>query len=324
MYTGDKMSEDRGIGSMAGLTLMEVKCLEAIHLHGSQRAASRSLGIGVAAFHRHLKAAEERTGLKLTRAHANSTGLTWVGKTLVGMMDPSPLFTENLEADVSEHHDGMEVVRIGVTNVSRDRAFHALSGMKSSSALVNVIVADDHLNLQMLTKGLLDGVVLDDPSVLTRAVGTVFDELSANASVVFTDELVYIDRGREHMLSGLGPERMGYRYLQMNNIKYSIAGKAFDMDTLFGSGKSFFINRTLFESVVSRGAPFSDALKDVDEIPAGMLAHTVTAAFYPARCLLMHIELRLSPEMYVDMASIRSTHQFLFDALIERMRALGQ
>ena len=96
------------------------------------------------------------------------------------------------------------------------------------------------------------------------------------------DALLWVDRGKEFALFRYGPQRLGFEYLEQQQIPYEVVRFISESDSLLDSKLSFFINeslalrkgftrRSLSTSIISDYAIMGVVHEDSESKVAGVL-----------------------------------------------------
>jgi molybdate transport repressor ModE-like protein len=233
------------------VTSHNIEVLKAVYEKGSQKQAARSLGISVPVLHRYLRRMEQRIGVRLLATSPSGTSLTEEGERIV-------LEYAALRARVRKG----ESVVVGGTMITEELLLSALSRI-DRTGIYDLVISDDERNLQDFRAGLMDIVVLDDPLYVYELEGVKWEEIA-------DDELVHVDRGPNHFRFKYGAQRLGFKFLDSQGVKYKVKGTVRYLPYLIGSNLSFFINHSLLSR---RGI----RLKSATEMK--VLAHKIIAVY---------------------------------------------
>jgi molybdenum-dependent DNA-binding transcriptional regulator ModE len=223
--------------------------LKAVYEEGSQKRASERLEISVPVLHRYLRRMEKRVGVDLLLTSSSGTTLTAEAESIV-------LEYSALSARI---RTGKSLV-VGGTIVTEELLLSALSKV-DKTGMYDLIISDDDRNLRDFRSGLMDLVVVDDPLHVYDLEGVMWDEVAE-------DNLVHMVRGPNYMRFRYGAQRLGYKHLDDQGIRYKVKGTVPFLPDLIGSNLSFFIN----QSLLSRKGIKLKGATDVK-----MLAHKIFA-----------------------------------------------
>ncbi|MDD1773661.1 MAG: LysR family transcriptional regulator [Methanomassiliicoccales archaeon] len=233
------------------ITPHSLDVLKAVYEEGSQKRAAGRLGISVPVLHRHLHRMEQRIGARLLITSPSGTGLTEEGERIV--LEYSALRTRVRTG---------ESVVVGGTIITEELLLSALSKIDRTGKY-DLVISDDERNLRDFRAGLMDLVVLDDPLFVYELEGVRWEEVA-------DDELVHVDRGQNYLRFKYGAQRLGFRFLDSEGIKYKVKGTVRYLPYLVGSNLSFFVNHSLLSRKGIR-------LKRATEMK--VLAHKIIAVY---------------------------------------------
>lgn len=228
-----------------------LEVLKAVYEEGSQKRAANRLGISVPVLHRYLHRMEQRTGTQLLVTSPSGTGLTREGESIVA----------EYSALRNRIKTGESVV-VGGTIVTEELLLSALSKIDRTEKF-DLVISDDERNLRDFRAGLMDLIVLDDPLFVYELEGVSWEEIA-------DDELVHVDKGPNYLRFKYGAQRIGFKSLDDQRIKYKVKGTVRYLPYLIGSNLSFFVNRSLLSR---RGIRIRSATE------SKVLAHKIIAVY---------------------------------------------
>lgn len=208
------------------ITDMQMRVLLSVERTGSQNLAAKELGISTPVLNKYLKEAERNCGMGLTSKDRRGTVLSMEGKEVVNAYKQ---FFERLKTAEAA---------IGCTPISQPlvlKAFPAVEKERTHS----LIVTDDITNIFLLKSGLVGFAVFDDPIFVYE------NEEGYEVHDIAADRLVHVPRGRNYIRFAYGAQRIGFRYLQSQNIEHRVVGFTRDQDILVNSKCSYFMNESL-------------------------------------------------------------------------------
>jgi len=244
--------------SDALITNRELEILLAIQEHGSQNKAAHALEISVPVLNRRLKRLSEKVGVPLVETNPLRTRLTVQGKQLL-----------ELQRRLTSRLDDEQDMIIAATPILEETLRKALPG----EALL--LISNDEHNVRMFKGGALSLLILDDPEYLLDLTDKVYKDLVGRIIEIGQDTLLHVRRSPQYIRYGFGAQRLGFRYLEANNLEYEIKEVTLDVTRLFDSGLSFFLNKSLFDGYRDRGMITQSMLSDseMEEI----LVHSLNA-----------------------------------------------
>jgi molybdenum-dependent DNA-binding transcriptional regulator ModE len=240
------------------ITQRELDILVALRENGTQNKAARALGISVPVFNKRLKGLEKKLDIKLVDADPLRSRLTKEGHAL---LEERKRLTSRLV-----DREGMV---IGATPILEDRLRTLLTGEGL------LIISNDEHNVQMFKRGEMDLLFVDDPEFLLELTDKAYKDLVGRIVEVGRDKLLHFRKGEEYIQYGYGAQRLGFRYLESQGQEFDIMEKTLDVNHLFRSGYSFFINKSLFDQFLDRGLITEEIMDEYDE--EEILMHSINA-----------------------------------------------
>ncbi|MCK5561490.1 MAG: hypothetical protein KAJ51_12885, partial [Thermoplasmata archaeon] len=107
----------------------------------------------------------------------------------------------------------------------------------------SISINSDEQNLKSLYLGRADLVIFDDPNYAIEFEGSPEDKILIVD--IFRDTLFHVDNGPKYVRYKYGAQRLGFRYLDSEQIKYESLYEVSSHKHLLSSGKSLFINQSL-------------------------------------------------------------------------------
>lgn len=209
------------------LTDRQMQVILALERTGSQNLAARELGISTPVLNKYLRGAEKDCKILLATKSRKGTVLSSEGKDVVAA------YRESFERLKKRNRTA-----IGCTLISENMVLGAMPDIEKEWN-ISMLVADDITNIFLLKSGLIDMAIFDDP------LFTYENEEGYEVHELATDTLLHIRKGKSYLRFTYGAQRIGYRYLQSQNIEHRIVGFTRNMETLLNSKCSFFINESL-------------------------------------------------------------------------------
>ena len=163
------------------LTPRQLEVLKAVYEEGSQNKAAQRLGISTPVLHRYLAQIEGKIGAPLTSAGPTGTRLNQEGERIA---------LEHIA--LSRRMDRGRGTVVGGTVVSEELLLSALTNADPEGS-VDLIISDDERNLQDFQAGLMDLVMLDEPSLglaplLVREIFDIILKINAEGKTVLLVE----------------------------------------------------------------------------------------------------------------------------------------
>ena len=115
----------------------------------------------------------------------------------------------------------------------------AVSELERDGVGFNVVVSDDNHNRELAWVRGLDLVLFDDPQNVYE-----FEDKGEHFDI-FEDHLAHIENGNKYVKFRFGAQRIGFKYLDLNNVEYTVISNVSDVNELINSNYSYFINRSL-------------------------------------------------------------------------------
>ncbi|WP_400208379.1 LysR family transcriptional regulator [Candidatus Methanomassiliicoccus intestinalis] len=235
----------------AALTPRQIEVLIAIYEEKSQNKAAAKLGISVPVLHRYLGQIEQKTGVKITESCATGTKFTAEGLRII---NEYLLLDKRLEK--------RDFLNVRGTPISQELLMKALSTVDPEGKC-DLLISDDRKNIADLQTGLADLIILDDPLYLFEAEDFAW-------ATIGEDRLLHEDRGERYAYFKYGAQRIGFRYLDSQEIPYRIERVFTSVPALIDSGLSFFINESM---ALRRGLAIKSSTS------AEQLVHEITAVY---------------------------------------------
>jgi molybdenum-dependent DNA-binding transcriptional regulator ModE len=237
------------------LTAHQMQILaELAHTH-SQTQAAANLGISVPVLHRHLKSLTAKLALELVTTTPNGTWLTNAGR---GILRIYNRYQEMLKPE--------ESIKLCCTPITHELLLDTISIFEAEGKKYIVSVNDDVQNLKELYLGHADLVLFDDPNFAIEFEDSPEEKILIVD--IFQDTLVHANHGRKYIKYKYGAQRLGFRYLDAENTKYSILYETSSLNHILNQDKSYFIN----QSILKRNN--SEISSDID---LNMFVHPILA-----------------------------------------------
>jgi len=214
------------------VTAHQMQILSEIAQTHSQTQAALNLGISVPVLHRHLHSLKEKLGSELIITSPNGTWLTDAGRVVLRIYNK---YREMLEPE--------KWVTICCTPITNKLLEEALIDFEIAGNKYKISVNDDIYNLKSLYLGRADLVLFDDPNYAIEFEGSPDDKILTID--IYRDTLVHQKKGNKYIRYKFGAQRLGFRFLDVENKRYKILYEISNFDHLIKSGKSFFINQSL-------------------------------------------------------------------------------
>ncbi|HTY46976.1 MAG TPA: LysR family transcriptional regulator [Methanomassiliicoccales archaeon] len=219
------------------MTPRQLEVLLAVYSQGSQRKAAEKLGLAVPVLHRYLAQTEAKCRTKLLQASPVGTVLTEEGKEVAREY-----------AALLERMKISESVVVGGTILTEELLLGVVSAL-DSEAKYDLVISDDERNLKDFKAGLMHVVLLDDPLGAYEMEDVRFEEVAE-------DRLLHVDHGPSYVRFKYGAQRIGFRHLDFEGVKYSVEGTTRSLTSLLKGNRSFFINESL---ALRKGAKITSA-----------------------------------------------------------------
>ena len=210
------------------LTVRQLEALVAISKTRSQTQASKELGISTPVLHRYIKRAEKELGFPLIHTTHLNTGLTPEASKIIKAYKRYILST-------ARHSNPA----VACTPITQNLLLESLSGLEKEGRIFDVYIGDDRTNLRLLDAGTVDLVIFDDPLNVYEYEGN-FDHRG-----IGFDSLIHVYRSKSYVKFRYGAQRIGFEHLKSKSIEYCILHSISDVNLLFESKESFFINQSL-------------------------------------------------------------------------------
>lgn len=208
------------------LTERQARAVTALYLNGTQRAAARALGISAPVLSRHLRQVETKAGAAIMDGGARGTVLNELGERIA---------KEHLalQGKLRERQS----MAVACTPLTEEMLMQALNSADPKGE-VDAIIADDRHNVADFKAGLLDLVLLDDPLYAYESDGASWEELGQ-------DRLLHVRRGEDYAAFRYGPQRLGFRSLEMEKATFRVIRTYSSVGALTRSGLSYFVSEGL-------------------------------------------------------------------------------
>ena len=234
------------------VTHRQLEALESVSRNGSMSAAAKEMGVTVPVVHRYIANIESAAGEPVTKSTPSGTVLTDAGR------DICRRFTE-CDARCRDDH-GYTVCCSPVTS---DLVTSVFSSLRMTD--VELVVSDDVHNIRMLTEGLSDFAIIDDPLYLFD-----IDDYGFEADEIGNMGMVYVDNGPSFIRYKYGAQRVAFMFLDTAHRKYTIDAETYSLSEMLGSNKSFFVDEFL---LARKGLRLKSA------VDPKVLRHTITAVY---------------------------------------------
>ena len=126
-------------------------------------------------------------------------------------------------------------------------------------------MSDDVHNIRMLTEGLADLAVVDDPLYLFD-----IDDYGFDADEIGNMGMVFVDNGPSFIRYKYGAQRVAFMFLDTARRQYTVDAETYSLSEMLGSNKSFFVDEFMLSR---RGLRLKSA------VDPKVLRHAVTAVF---------------------------------------------
>lgn len=214
------------------VTAHQMQILSEIAQTHSQTQAASNLGISVPVLHRHLRSLIEKLGTELIITSPNGTWLTDAGRIVLRIYNK---YREMLKPE--------EWVTICCTPITNKLLEEALIDFETTGHKYQISVNDDSFNLKALYLGRADLVIFDDPNYAIEFEGSPDDKILTID--VFKDTLLHQHKGNQYIRYKYGAQRLGFRFLDIENKLYKILYEISNLNHLLNCGKSYFINQSV-------------------------------------------------------------------------------
>jgi molybdenum-dependent DNA-binding transcriptional regulator ModE len=214
------------------VTAHQIKILSELAITHSQTQAAANLGISVPVLHRHLKSLIDKLGVQLVFSTPNGTWLTDEGRVLLKIYNRY----QDMLAPEQE-------TSIYCTPISYYLLKEVITEFEIEGKNYRISTNDDWQNLKALYLGRADMVLFDDPASAIEFEG--FKEDKILITDIFYDTLIHSDNGPDYIRLKFGAQRLGFRFLEANQIEYKILYEVNNFKHLIKSKKSYFINQSL-------------------------------------------------------------------------------
>lgn len=214
------------------ITPHQIRILSELALTHSQTQAAANLSISVPVLHRHLRSLINKLGIELVVTTPNGTWLTKDGQLVL------KIYNRYNEMLMHGEH-----ITVYCTPITQELLTETITDFEIAGKKYHISVNDDGQNLKALYLGRADLVIFDDPNYAIEFEG--FKEDKILAIDIFQDTLAHQKKGSNYIKYKFGAQRLGYRYLDANQIRYKILYEVSNLKHLLNSGKSFFINQSL-------------------------------------------------------------------------------
>jgi molybdenum-dependent DNA-binding transcriptional regulator ModE len=214
------------------VTAHQIRILSDLATTHSQTQSAVNLGISVPVLHRHIRSLAGKLELKLVETTPNGTWLTNDGQLLLRIYNR---YQDMLKPD--------EGITIYCTPITYDLVKKTIVSFEIDKKSYRISINNDLQNLKALYHGRADLVIFDDPAFAIEFEG--FKEDKILTTDIFQDTLIFKENGPKFIKLKYGAQRLGYRYLEANKIKYKVLTEVSDFDYLVSSDKSYFLNQSL-------------------------------------------------------------------------------
>lgn len=258
------------------ITNRQLEALAAVRDHGSMKKAAVALGISTPVLYKYVKEVEARCGESIVRSDSRGTVLTPAGAELLARLEALRLRTEDRG---SIHAAG--------TLVSELCLLSAASALAQRGVECRVTISTDEENLRLMDERRVDCVIVDDPLMAMELAERV------EGVEIGPDMLLLRRAGEEFVRLAFGAQRLGFRYLEQENVKHSIVRNIFEPALLDRTDLSYFVNRSLVRRGIlkAQGAEEQDwSAHAIMALPCSphadndeFVAHARRAGIYPKR-----------------------------------------
>jgi len=207
-------------------TARQLEVLRAVHESGGVNSAARALGASPASVTMALKRLSASAGFPVVASGPKGSALTGGGLAILN----------ELEA-IRRSEGSARATVIAGTVITEDLLTAALS-QSDPDALCELVIADDDRNARCLLSGEIDMALLDDPLIAYELDGFESSEITM-------DRLVHVDRGPRYARFKYGAQRVGFRHLEAMGADVAVERVFRSLNSLMGSGLSFFVNESL-------------------------------------------------------------------------------
>lgn len=198
----------------------------------SQTQAAHRLGISVPVLHRHIKSLINKLGVDLIITTPNGTWLTPEGRTVLKIYNR---YQDMLQPEQS--------IILSCSPITQELLIETITEFEAQGKNYSISINSDDQNLKSLYLGRADLVIFDDPNYAIEFEGSPEDKILIVD--IFQDTLLHVRGGPEYIKYKYGAQRLGYRYLDSEQIKYKILYEISSLNHLISSGKSYFLNQSL-------------------------------------------------------------------------------
>jgi DNA-binding MarR family transcriptional regulator len=198
----------------------------------SQTQAAHRLGISVPVLHRHIKSLVNKLGVDLILTTPNGTWLTPEGRTILKIYHR---YQDMLHPEQS--------IILSCSPITQELLLETVPEFEAEGKKYSISINSDDLNLKSLYLGRADLVIFDDPNYAIEFEGSPEDKILIVD--IFQDTLLHVRNGLKYIKYKYGAQRLGYRYLDSEQIKYQILYEVSSLNHLVSSGKSYFLNQSL-------------------------------------------------------------------------------
>ena len=244
------------------VTNRQLEALWAVAKTGSMSAAAKKLGVSVPVVHRYVTNIEAAAGEEVTKSTPMGTRLTPAGKRIADMY---------MAAEARCRDD--RGFTVACSPVTEDLMMSVFSSLKMTD--VELVVSDDLHNIRMITEGLADMVLIDDPMNLYD-----IDEYGFDAEEIGYMGMVYVDNGPSFIRYKYGAQRVAFMFLDTLGTEYSVDAETYSISEMLASKKSFFVDEFL---LTRKGIRLKSA------VDPKYLRHAITAIYRSENRTVMRI-----------------------------------
>ena len=234
------------------ITNRQLEALWAVGKTGSMSAAAKMLGVSVPVIHRYVTNIEASAGEAVTKSTPMGTKLTPAGKRISDMY---------MAAEARCRDD--RGFTVACSPVTEDLMMSVFSSLKMTD--VELVVSDDLHNTRMMTEGLADMILIDDPLYLFD-----IDEYGYDAEEIGFMGMVYVDKGPAFIRYKYGAQRVAFMFLDTLGYDYTVDAETYSLTEMLGSNKSFFVDEFL---LTRKGIKLKSA------VDPKVLRHAITAIY---------------------------------------------
>ena len=234
------------------ITNRQLEALWAVGKTGSMSAAAKMLGVSVPVIHRYVTNIEASAGEAVTKSTPMGTKLTPAGKRISDMY---------MAAEARCRDD--RGFTVACSPVTEDLMMSVFSSLKMTD--VELVVSDDLHNTRMMTEGLADMILIDDPLYLFD-----IDEYGYDAEEIGFMGMVYVDKGPSFIRYKYGAQRVAFMFLDTLGYDYTVDAETYSLTEMLGSNKSFFVDEFL---LTRKGIKLKSA------VDPKVLRHAITAIY---------------------------------------------